>query len=82
MTHDIALEKLGIKSKVIIEKGTSTSITFKAEQSDTYFCSVPGHRAAGKKKGSFEAVEGVISNETVVMDRYQAKDAAVTELRA
>lgn len=64
MTHDIALEKLGIKSKVIIEKGTSTSITFRAEQSDTYFCSVPGHRAAGMV-GSFEVVEGVISNETV-----------------
>lgn len=64
MTHDIALEKLGIKSKVIIEKGTSTSVTFKAEQSDTYFCSVPGHRAAGMV-GSFEVVEGVISNETV-----------------
>lgn len=64
MTHDIAIEKLGIKSKVIIEKGTSTSITFKAEQSDTYFCSVPGHRAAGMV-GSFEVVEGVISNETV-----------------
>ncbi|WP_342087627.1 PVC-type heme-binding CxxCH protein [Dyadobacter sp. OTU695] len=64
MTHDIALEKLGIKSKVIIEKGTSTSLTFKAEQSDTYYCSVPGHRAAGMV-GSFEVVEGVISNETV-----------------
>jgi putative membrane-bound dehydrogenase-like protein len=64
MTHDIALEKLGIKSKVIIEKGTSTSITFKAEQSDTYFCSVPGHRAAGMV-GSFEVVEGVISDVTV-----------------
>jgi plastocyanin len=56
MTHDIALEKLGIKSKVIIEKGTSTSIIFKAEQSDTYYCSVPGHRAAGMV-GSFEVVE-------------------------
>lgn len=72
MTHDIALEKLGIKSKVIIEKGTSTSITFKADQNDTYFCSVPGHRAAGMV-GSFEVVEGVISNETVA-GQLPAKD--------
>ncbi|WP_229252968.1 PVC-type heme-binding CxxCH protein [Dyadobacter helix] len=64
MTHDIALEKLGIKSKTILEKGASTSITFKAEQSDTYFCSVPGHRAAGMV-GSFEVVEGVISDVTI-----------------
>jgi putative membrane-bound dehydrogenase-like protein len=64
MTHDIALEKLGIKSKVILEKGTSTSLIFKAVQSDTYFCSVPGHRAAGMV-GAFEVVEGAISNATV-----------------
>lgn len=64
MTHDISLEKLGLKSKVIIEKGATTSIVFKAEQSDTYYCSVPGHRAAGMV-GSFEVVEGVISDKTV-----------------
>jgi putative membrane-bound dehydrogenase-like protein len=64
MTHDIALEKLGIKSKVILEKGSSTSLIFKAVQSDTYFCSVPGHRAAGMV-GAFEVVEGAISDATV-----------------
>src|SRR4029453_8547280 len=41
MVHDIALEKLGTKSAQILDKGATTSITFKAEQSDTYFCSVP-----------------------------------------
>jgi len=64
MTHDISLEKLGIKSKTIMEKGASTSIIFKADQSDTYFCSVPGHRAAGMV-GNFEVVEGAISNATI-----------------
>lgn len=64
MTHDIALEKLGIKSKTLQEKGAQTSVTFKAGLSDTYFCSVPGHRAAGMV-GSFEVVEGVISDATI-----------------
>lgn len=64
MTHDIALEKLGLKSRTIGEKGASASITFTAGQSDTYFCSVPGHRAAGMV-GQFEVVEGVIATATV-----------------
>ena len=41
MTHDISMEKLGVKSKTIFEKGATTSITFMAENSDTYFCTVP-----------------------------------------
>ena len=64
MTHDIALEKMGVKSAAVQEKGMWASVTFKAEQSDTYFCTVPGHRAAGMV-GSFEVVEGVISDATV-----------------
>jgi len=64
MTHDIVMEKMGIKSKVILEKGTSTTITFTAVHSDTYFCSVPGHRAAGMV-GKFEVVEGAISTKVI-----------------
>ncbi|WP_338870804.1 PVC-type heme-binding CxxCH protein [Spirosoma sp. SC4-14] len=64
MTHDIALEKLGIKSKTLQEKGTKASIIFKADKSDTYYCTVPGHRAAGMV-GSLEVVEGPISDATV-----------------
>ncbi|WP_020607306.1 PVC-type heme-binding CxxCH protein [Spirosoma spitsbergense] len=61
MTHDIALEKMGLKSKSINEKGATASITFTADKSDTYFCTVPGHRAAGMV-GQFEVVEGAIAN--------------------
>lgn len=78
MTHDISLEKLGLKSKVIIEKGATTSIVFKAEQSDTYYCSVPGHRAAGMV-GTFEVVEGVISDKTVA-GQLPVKDGQVLNL--
>ncbi|WP_254412500.1 PVC-type heme-binding CxxCH protein [Dyadobacter diqingensis] len=78
MTHDISLEKLGLKSTVIIEKGATTSIVFKAEQSDTYYCSVPGHRAAGMV-GSFEVVEGVISDKTVA-GQLPVKDGQVLNL--
>jgi len=47
MVHDVVLEKLGLKSAQILERGASTSITFKASESDTYYCSLPGHRQAG-----------------------------------
>jgi putative membrane-bound dehydrogenase-like protein len=47
MTHDVAMEKLKIKSKTLSEKGQRTSITFTASVSDVYYCTVPGHRAAG-----------------------------------
>jgi putative membrane-bound dehydrogenase-like protein len=64
MTHDIALEKMGLKSKSINEKGATASITFTADKSDTYFCTVPGHRSAGMV-GRFEVVEGTISTATI-----------------
>lgn len=60
MTHDIKMEKLGLKSETLNEKGSKTSITFTARESDTYFCTVPGHRAAGMV-GTFEVVEGKLN---------------------
>jgi putative membrane-bound dehydrogenase-like protein len=47
MVHDISLEKHNVRSAQILDKGAMSSVTFKAKESDTYFCSVPGHRAAG-----------------------------------
>lgn len=64
MVHDIAMEKLKVKSKFLVEKGTSASITFTAVGDDTYYCTVPGHRAAGMV-GKFEVVEGDVTTETV-----------------
>lgn len=47
MVHDIVLEKHDVRSAQILDPGTTTSIMFKAEASDTYYCSLPGHRVAG-----------------------------------
>jgi len=47
MVHDIAMEKHDVRSAQILDKGVSASISFKANASDTYYCSLPGHRAAG-----------------------------------
>ena len=45
--HDVALEKLEVKSAQVFDKGATTSITFKATASDIYYCTLPGHRLAG-----------------------------------
>jgi len=47
MVHDIALDKGEVRSTQILDKGATANITFKATTADTYFCSLPGHRAAG-----------------------------------
>ena len=77
MTHDIALEKLGIKSKPILEKGSQSSITFVAEKSDTYYCTVPGHRAAGMV-GKLEVVEDL--TEIKVVGKLPAKNGQTLNL--
>ncbi|WP_372638346.1 cupredoxin domain-containing protein, partial [Fodinibius sp.] len=55
LTHDIALERMDVQSESIIEEGASTSVTFVAESGDTYYCTIPGHRAAGME-GRFEII--------------------------
>lgn len=62
MTHDITMENLGVKSEAIFEKGAKTSIVFKALKDDTYYCSIPGHRAAGMV-GKFQVVDGLLEQE-------------------
>jgi uncharacterized cupredoxin-like copper-binding protein len=57
MVHDIAVEKLNVKSPQILDRGVSTSITFVAKASDIYYCTVPGHRAAGME-GRIDVTRG------------------------
>ena len=47
MVHDLVVEALGVRTPQILDKGARAVITFTAKANDTYFCSVPGHRAAG-----------------------------------
>lgn len=56
LAHDIAMDKNGAKSETIIEQGATTSITFKATEDDTYYCTIPGHRAAGME-GQFKVIQ-------------------------
>jgi hypothetical protein len=65
MTHDIALENLGIKSGTISDKGSKSSITFVANKNDTYYCTVPGHSAVDMV-GKLEVVDGEIIEKIVV----------------
>jgi len=56
LVHDIAMVKHGVKSTEVLDVGARTSITFTAQESDTYYCTIPGHRAAGME-GKFQISE-------------------------
>ena len=56
LAHDIALVKQPIKSAEILEIGERASITFTAEEDDIYYCTIPGHRAAGME-GKFQLIQ-------------------------
>ena len=48
MAHDVALDSNPtLKSKTLMKEGETATLTFTATASDTYFCSIPGHRQAG-----------------------------------
>lgn len=79
MTHDIALEQLGIKSRVLVETGDTASIVFKAVNSDTYYCTIPGHKAAGMV-GKFEVVDGPIKKEKTVAGEVPKKGGKALNL--
>src|SRR5690606_8504982 len=73
MPHDIALEKRGIQSATILEKGDTASIEFIAEYNDTYYCTIPGHRIAGMV-GEFRIVEGEIGQALEIAGEVPQKD--------
>jgi putative membrane-bound dehydrogenase-like protein len=73
LTHDIALEKMGIKSRTLTLENDTTSIVFEAAYNDIYFCSIPGHRLAGME-GKFEVVEGPIAEEKTVAGQLPQRD--------
>ena len=55
LLHDIALETLQVKSEGVLDIGEQTDITFIAVEDDIYYCTIPGHRAAGME-GRFEII--------------------------
>ena len=57
MVHDVALEKHDVRSTQILDPGATTNITFEAKASDTYYCTLPGHRIAGME-GRLEVSDG------------------------
>jgi len=56
MVHDVSLEKHNVRTAQILDKGATSNVVFTVKDSDTYFCSVPGHRAAGME-GRLEVAE-------------------------
>lgn len=73
MTHDISMEKLKIKSKVLVEKGSTASIVFVARENDTYFCTIPGHRAAGMV-GKFQVTDKMETPVVVIKGMLPVKN--------
>ena len=47
MVHDVTLEKHNVRTAQILDKGATSNVTFKAKESDTYYCSVPGTPRCG-----------------------------------
>ena len=56
LVHDLALETLQIKTKEILDIGEQTDLSFTAVENDIYYCTIPGHRAAGME-GRFEIIQ-------------------------
>ena len=57
--HDIVIDQFGARSDMVVGKGASSSLSFTANKTGefTYYCSVPGHRAAGME-GRIQVLAG------------------------
>jgi len=47
MAHDLCLDGHKVKSLQVLKVGEKAEISFVAQQSDAYYCSIPGHRQLG-----------------------------------
>jgi nitrite reductase (NO-forming) len=57
--HDIVIDQFAARSDMVVGKGASSSLSFTANKTGefTYYCSVPGHRAAGME-GRIQVLAG------------------------
>jgi nitrite reductase (NO-forming) len=57
--HDIVIDQFGARSDMVVGKGASSSLSFTANKTGEfiYYCSVPGHRAAGME-GRIQVLAG------------------------
>lgn len=55
LAHDLAFETLQAQTKIILDVGQRTDLLFTAAADDVYYCTIPGHRAAGME-GRFEII--------------------------
>jgi nitrite reductase (NO-forming) len=57
--HDIVIEQYATRSDRILGRGASTTVSFTADKAGEfiYFCSIPGHRAAGME-GRIQVMPG------------------------
>lgn len=66
MAHDFVMDKLGVRTEYVLEEGDTTSVYFIAQESDEYYCSIPGHEQ--QMRGRFEVVESMGSGSDYVYD--------------
>ncbi len=82
LAHDLALETLQAQTKIILDVGERTDLLFAAEANDVYYCTIPGHRAAGME-GRFEIIretEGVAGTASDAGDGAAARTPLLNEL--
>ncbi len=72
LVHDVAMENHGVKSAEVLEVGERAEVTFTAEESDLYYCTIPGHRAAGME-GRFEVSDGEVVASTGTPPRLNGR---------
>jgi nitrite reductase (NO-forming) len=77
MAHDLYIEGQGLGSAPVMKVGERTEFTFTATGSDTYYCTLPGHRQAGMVgKIEVEGADGAPVEQAVGADDHGPKKHA------